>query len=71
MIEKVESVHAGSRHHDWGANFAELLASKKIDLLRELLPRLSRLAFLVSVTNPLDVPQLRETKAHETLSSYG
>jgi putative ABC transport system substrate-binding protein len=45
------------------ANFAEALASKQIDLMRELLPRLSRLAALVNVTNPLHVPQWRETQA--------
>src|SRR5437016_7628850 len=45
------------------ANFAEVLAAKQIDLLRELIPRLSRLGALVNVTNPLYLPQLRETKA--------
>jgi putative tryptophan/tyrosine transport system substrate-binding protein len=45
------------------ANFAEVLAAKQIDLLRELLPRLSRLGALINVTNPLHVPQLREIKA--------
>jgi putative tryptophan/tyrosine transport system substrate-binding protein len=45
------------------ANFAEVLAAKQIDLLRELIPRLSRLGALFNVTNPLHVPQLRETKA--------
>ena len=45
------------------ANFAEALASKQIDLMRELLPRLSRLAALVNVANPLHVPQWRETRA--------
>jgi putative ABC transport system substrate-binding protein len=44
------------------ANFAEMLASKQIDLLREMLPRLARSGFLVNVTNQLHVPQLRETK---------
>jgi len=44
-------------------NFAEQLASKQIDLIRELLPRLERLAALVNVTNPLHVPQWRETQA--------
>ena len=44
-------------------NFAEELASKQIDLMRELLPRLARLAALINVTNPLHVPQWRETKA--------
>jgi putative ABC transport system substrate-binding protein len=44
-------------------NFAEELASKQIDLMRELLPRLVRLAALINVTNPLHVPQWRETQA--------
>jgi putative ABC transport system substrate-binding protein len=45
------------------ANFAELLASKQLDFLRELLPRLSRVAMLVNTTNPLHVPQLKEMQA--------
>jgi putative ABC transport system substrate-binding protein len=45
------------------ANFAETLASKQIDLLRELIPGLSRLACLVNVNNPLHAPQLRDTLA--------
>jgi ABC-type uncharacterized transport system substrate-binding protein len=44
-------------------NFAEELASKQIDLMRELLPSLARLAALVNVANPLHVPQWRETQA--------
>ena len=44
------------------ANFAETLAPKQIDLLREMVPRLVRFGLLVNVTNPLHVPQLRETK---------
>jgi putative ABC transport system substrate-binding protein len=44
------------------ANFAEMLASKQIDLLREMLPDLARFGLLVNVTNQLHVPQLRETK---------
>jgi putative ABC transport system substrate-binding protein len=44
------------------ANFAETLAPKQIDLLRETVPRLARFGLLVNVTNPLHVPQLRETK---------
>jgi putative ABC transport system substrate-binding protein len=44
-------------------NFAEELASKQIDLMRELLPGLGRLAALVNVANPLHVPQWRETQA--------
>jgi putative ABC transport system substrate-binding protein len=42
------------------ANFAELLASKQLDFLREMRPRLSRVAMLVNTTNPLHVPQLKE-----------
>ena len=44
------------------ANFAEILASKQIDLLREMLPGLARIGLLVNVTNQLHVPQLRQTK---------
>jgi putative tryptophan/tyrosine transport system substrate-binding protein len=44
-------------------NFAEELASKQIDLMRELLPRLARLAALINVANPLHVPQWHETQA--------
>jgi putative ABC transport system substrate-binding protein len=44
------------------ANFAEILASKQIDLLREMLPRLARAGLLVNVTNQLHAVQLRETK---------
>jgi ABC-type uncharacterized transport system substrate-binding protein len=44
-------------------NFAEELASKQIDLMREFLPRLTRLAVLINVENPLHVPQWRETQA--------
>ena len=44
------------------ANFAEMLASKQIDLLREMLPHLARFGLLVNVTNQLHEPQLRETK---------
>ena len=45
------------------SNFAEELASKQLDLMRALLPRLSRVAALINVTNPLHVPQWRETQA--------
>jgi putative ABC transport system substrate-binding protein len=44
-------------------NFAEDLASKQIDIMRELLPRLARVGALVNVDNPLHVPQWRETQA--------
>ena len=45
------------------ANFAELLASKQLDLVRALLPRLSRVGTLVNISNPLHVPQLKEIQA--------
>jgi putative ABC transport system substrate-binding protein len=44
-------------------NFAEELASKQLDIMRALLPGLSRVAVLVNVENPLHVPQWRETQA--------
>jgi putative tryptophan/tyrosine transport system substrate-binding protein len=44
-------------------NFAEDLASKQIDIIRELLPHLARVGALVNVENPLHVPQWRETQA--------
>src|SRR6476659_2643144 len=44
-------------------NFAEELASKQLDLIRELLPGVSRVGVLVHVTNPLHVPQWEETRA--------
>jgi putative tryptophan/tyrosine transport system substrate-binding protein len=50
-------------------NFAEELASKQLDLMRELLPRLARVAVLVNVANPLHVPQLRETEAAAAAAS--
>jgi putative ABC transport system substrate-binding protein len=50
-------------------NYAEELASKQLDFMRELIPDLSRLAVLVNVSNPLHVPQLRDTQiAAERLS---
>jgi putative ABC transport system substrate-binding protein len=50
-------------------NFADELASKQLDLMRELIPHLSRIAVLVNTSNPLHVPQQRETKiAAERLS---
>lgn len=45
------------------ANFAEALASKQLDLMRELLPRLGRIAVLINITNPVHVPQWHETQA--------
>jgi putative tryptophan/tyrosine transport system substrate-binding protein len=49
------------------ANFADELASKQLDVMRELLPRLSRVGVLVNVTNPPHVPlgvkrRLRQTR---------
>jgi putative tryptophan/tyrosine transport system substrate-binding protein len=44
-------------------NFAEELASKQLDLIRELLPGIARIGALVNVTNPLHVPQWQETEA--------
>ena len=43
-------------------NFAEALASKQLDVMRELQPDLIRVAALVNVDNPLHVPQWRETQ---------
>ena len=45
------------------ANFAEELASKQLDVMRELLPRLSRVGVLINITNPLHAPQWRMTQA--------
>jgi putative tryptophan/tyrosine transport system substrate-binding protein len=45
------------------ANFAEELARKQLDLMRELLPQLSRVGVLINVTNPLHVVEWRETQA--------
>lgn len=45
------------------ANFAEVLASKQLDFLRELIPGLSRVAMLVNVSNSLHVPQVEEMRA--------
>jgi len=51
------------------ANFTDQLASKQLDLMRELMPQVSRIAVLVNVGNPLHVRQLGETKiAAERLS---
>jgi putative ABC transport system substrate-binding protein len=45
------------------SNFADELASKQLDVMRELLPRLLRVGVLINITNPLHVPQWRETQA--------
>jgi putative ABC transport system substrate-binding protein len=50
-------------------NFAEELAPKQLDLMQALLPRLSRVAVLVNVTNPLHLPQMRETQSAAARSS--
>ena len=44
-------------------NFAEDLASKQIDIMRELLPHLARVGVLINVENPLHVPQWQEIQA--------
>ena len=44
-------------------NFAEELASKQLDVMRELLPHLARVAVLINITNPLHVPQWRDTQS--------
>jgi putative tryptophan/tyrosine transport system substrate-binding protein len=44
-------------------NFAENLASKQLDIIRELLPQLTRVGALVNMENPLHVPQWQETQA--------
>jgi len=51
------------------ANFAEVLASKQLDLMRELLPRLARVAVLINIANALHVPQWRETQDAATRAS--
>ena len=44
-------------------NFAEALASKQLDVVHELLPRIMRIGTLVNAENPLHVPQWQETQA--------
>ena len=44
-------------------NFAEDLASKQLDLIRELLPGVARIGIIVNVQNPLHVPQWQRTQA--------
>ena len=44
-------------------NFAKALASKQLDVMHELLPRIMRIGTLVNVENPLHVPQWQETQA--------
>jgi putative ABC transport system substrate-binding protein len=43
-------------------NFAESLASKQLDVIREMLPGIRRVGTLVNVENPLHVPQWRDTE---------
>ena len=45
------------------ANFAEELASKQLDLIRELLPSVARVGVLVNALNPLHVPEWQKTEA--------
>jgi putative ABC transport system substrate-binding protein len=45
------------------ANFAELLAPKLLELLRDLISPVNRIAMLVNLSNPLHVPQVREMRA--------
>lgn len=44
-------------------NFAEDMAAKQLDIMRELLPHLARVAVLINTANPLHVPQWRETQS--------
>jgi len=44
-------------------NFAEDLAAKQLDIMRELLPHLARVAVLINVVNPLHKPQWLETQS--------
>ena len=52
-------------------NFADEIAAKQLDLMRELLPQLSRVAVLVNVANPLYLPRWRETQAAAAKASIG
>jgi putative ABC transport system substrate-binding protein len=45
------------------SNFAEQLAPKHVDVIRSLIPGLSRIAALVNVTNPLHVAEWQATQA--------
>ena len=42
------------------------LAAKQLDMVRELLPHLARVAVLINITNPLHVPQWRHTQSAAT-----
>jgi putative ABC transport system substrate-binding protein len=44
-------------------NFAEALAAKQLDVIREMLSGITRIGTLVNIENPLHVPQWRETQA--------
>ena len=44
-------------------NFAEELASKQLDLIRELLPGLAHVGVIVNVQNPLHEPEWQKTQA--------
>ena len=50
-------------------NFAEELASKQLDLIRELLPGLARVGVIVNVQNPLHEPEWQKTQAAATTHS--
>jgi putative ABC transport system substrate-binding protein len=39
------------------------LAGKRLELLREVVPSLRRLAFLANVSNPINEPEMREAQA--------
>ncbi|HEX8168385.1 MAG TPA: ABC transporter substrate-binding protein [Beijerinckiaceae bacterium] len=58
----VDSLARPGRNVTGLTNFAEELASKQLDLLRALLPRLTRVAALVNVANPLHARQWQETQ---------
>jgi putative tryptophan/tyrosine transport system substrate-binding protein len=49
-------------------NFAEQLAAKQLDVMRELLPHLARIGTLINVENPLHEPQWRETQEAAALA---
>ncbi len=50
-------------------NFAEALASKQLDIVREILSGIRRIGTLVNVENPLHVPQWQETQVAATQAS--
>ena len=44
------------------SNFSGELASKRLSILRELVPRTKRVAVLLNPVDPVNVPQMRDTK---------